>query len=56
MRLDYFKELNHYREQERMRKKRLINQAHLTIDEEEEKINIPVDFFDSLRGLDESIL
>jgi len=39
-----------------MRKKRLILQPHLTVDEEEEKIAIPVDFFDSLKGLDESIL
>ena len=39
-----------------MRKKRLIHQPHLTVDEEEEKISIPVDFFDSLKGLDESIL
>ena len=39
-----------------MRKKRLILQPHLTVDEEEEKISITVDFFDSLNGLDESIL
>jgi hypothetical protein len=39
-----------------MRKKRLILQPHLTVDEEEDKIAIPVDFFDSLKGLDESIL
>jgi hypothetical protein len=39
-----------------LRKKRLILQPHLTVDEEEEKIAIPVDFFDSLKGLDESIL
>jgi len=39
-----------------MRKKRLLLQPHLTVDEEEEKIAIPVDFFDSLKGLDESIL
>ena len=44
-----------------MRKLRLV--AHSTpyyagysLDEEEEKISIPVDFFDALTGLDESIL
>ena len=56
MRHDYFKELNHYREQDRMRKKRLAFQAHLTVDEEEEKIAIPVEFFDALEGIDDKVL
>ena len=56
MRKDYYKELNHYREQERLRRRRLVLQAHLSIEEEEEKICIPVEIFDSLQGLDESVL
>jgi hypothetical protein len=39
-----------------MRKYRLIHQSHFSTDEEEERISIPVDFFDALTGLDEGIL
>ena len=31
-------------------------QAHLAVEEEEEKICIPIDFFDSIAGLDQSVL
>jgi hypothetical protein len=31
-------------------------QAHLAVEEEEEKISIPIDFFDSIAGLDSSVL
>lgn len=58
MRFDYSKELNHYKEQEKHRRKTMlmVHQAHLAVDDEEDKIAIPVDFFDSLLGLDEAIL
>lgn len=39
-----------------MRKYRLIHQTHFSTDEEEERISIPVEYFDALTGLDESIL
>lgn len=39
-----------------MRKQRLIHASHYNIDEEEERIAIPVEFFDVLTGLDENIL
>jgi hypothetical protein len=34
----------------------LVHATHFTTDEEEERIAIPVDFFDVLTGMDESIL
>jgi len=34
----------------------MIHQAHLAVEDEEERVCIPVDFFDSLTGLDPPIL
>jgi hypothetical protein len=56
MRKDYQKELIHYKEQERQRKHRLVHYGHLTLDAEEESICISVDYFDSLLGIDESVM
>lgn len=56
MRRDFHKELLHYKEQERMRKFRLIHQGQPATEEEEEKISIPVEYFDVLAGIDESVL
>jgi hypothetical protein len=42
--------------QEKTRRARLIHQAHLAVEEEEERVAIPVEFFDSLAGLDPPIL
>ena len=53
LRKDYYKEINHYKEQERMRKNRLVNAGQLySIEDEEERISIPVEYFDFLTGLD----
>jgi len=56
LRLEYNRELNYYKEQEKTRRARLIHQAHLAVEDEEERVAIPVEFFDSLAGLDPPIL
>jgi hypothetical protein len=56
MRRDYHKELLHYKEQERARKFRLIHMGQIATEEEEERISIPVEYFDVLTGIDDNVL
>lgn len=56
MRRDFHKELLHYKEQERMRKYRLVHLGQSATEEEEEKISIQVEYFDVLTGIDDTVL